>query len=75
MSDDTKTNPPETNNYKIGQTVRYKPTMTIWKIVGVGSDWLDCEKKIKRKKMKQRFSPAEVEPYFATGAVGITIYR
>ncbi|WP_157633417.1 hypothetical protein [Burkholderia ubonensis] len=50
MSDDTKTNPPETNNYKIGQTVRYKPTMTIWKIVGVGSDWLDCEKKIKRKK-------------------------
>lgn len=52
MSDDTKTNPPATNNYKIGQTVRHKPTMTIWKIVGVGSDWLDCEKKIKQKKMK-----------------------
>ncbi|WP_116138082.1 hypothetical protein [Trinickia diaoshuihuensis] len=63
------------DHYKAGRTVRHKLTMAIWKIVGVGPDWLDCEKKIGRKVLKKRFQLDEVEPYVASGAVGITIYR
>lgn len=55
--------------------MRHKLTMAIWKTVGVGPDWLDCEKKIGRKVLKKRFWLDEVEPYVAIGAVGITIYR
>jgi hypothetical protein len=62
------------NDYKAGRTVRHKLTTMTWKIVSVGPDWLDCEKKIGRKILKRRFSLSEVESYVATGSVGITIY-
>ncbi|WP_186057870.1 hypothetical protein [Burkholderia gladioli] len=63
------------DHYKAGRIVRHRLTTMTWKIVGVGPEWLDCEKKIGRKILKKRFKLDEVEPYVATGAVGITVYR
>jgi hypothetical protein len=61
--------------YQVGRNVRDKAAMQLWKIVKVEDDGLHCERKHGRKKEKRRFAFDDVEPYAATGAVGITIYR